>query len=82
MSGEEKIYFHKMVEDDAPKAGIVELRYIDPRNIRKIREVERQRSNKDDIIKSDWYESHLGIIIETKTDKKVNSHRFISKSLH
>jgi len=36
-----RIYFHKMVEDDAPKAGIVELRYIDPRNIRKIREVEK-----------------------------------------
>ena len=36
-----RLYFHKMVKDDAPKGGIVELRYVDPRNIRKIREVEK-----------------------------------------
>ena len=36
-----RIYFHKMVKDDAQNEGIVELRYVDPRNIRKVREIEK-----------------------------------------
>ena len=36
-----RLYFHKLVKDDSPKDGIVELRYVDPRNIRKVREVEK-----------------------------------------
>ena len=39
-----RIYFHKMVETDSPKKGVVEIRYIDPRNIKKVREVEKARS--------------------------------------
>ena len=39
-----RIYFHKMVDTEAPKQGVVELRYIDPRNIKKVREVEKGRS--------------------------------------
>jgi hypothetical protein len=34
-----RIYFHVIVNEKNPKEGIQELRYIDPRKIRKVREV-------------------------------------------
>jgi hypothetical protein len=34
-----RIYFHKIIDASAPDRGIQEIRYIDPRKIRKIREV-------------------------------------------
>jgi len=37
-----RLYYQKIVDVDAPKKGIVELRYIDPRKIRKIKEVQRE----------------------------------------
>jgi hypothetical protein len=33
-----RLYFHMMIDETAPEAGIQELRYIDPRRIRKVRE--------------------------------------------
>lgn len=33
-----RIYFHKVIDPNKPKDGIQEIRYIDPRKIRKIRE--------------------------------------------
>ena len=49
-----RIYYHVVVNDKDPKAGIQELRYIDPRKIRKVREVKKERDPKTgaDIIKS------------------------------
>ena len=49
-----RIYYHVIVNDTAPKEGIQELRYIDPRKIRKVREVKKERDPKTgaDIIKS------------------------------
>ena len=41
-----RVYFHKMIDTNAPKTGIVEVRYIDPRNIRKVREIEKGRPGK------------------------------------
>ena len=38
-----RIYFHILVNDDNPKEGIQELRYIDPRKIRKVREIFREK---------------------------------------
>lgn len=38
-----RIYFQVMVDEKNPKQGITELRYIDPRKIRKVREVLKQR---------------------------------------
>ena len=38
-----RIYFQILVDEKNPKAGIQELRYIDPRKIRKVREVLKQR---------------------------------------
>jgi hypothetical protein len=38
-----RLYYHKIIDETDPKAGIKELRYIDPRKIRKVREVVRKR---------------------------------------
>ena len=37
-----KIYYHMIIDEDDKKAGIQELRYIDPRKMRKIREIVRE----------------------------------------
>jgi len=49
-----RIYFHIIVNEKNPKEGIQELRYIDPRKIRKVREVQKGRDLKTgaDVIKS------------------------------
>ncbi len=41
-----RIYFHKVINPDSPRKGITELRYIDPRKIKKIREVNKRRDVK------------------------------------
>lgn len=37
-----RIYYHKIIDVNRPKEGITELRYIDPRKIRKVREVQKE----------------------------------------
>ena len=41
-----RIYYHVIVNDKNPKKGIQELRYIDPRKIRKVREIKKGRDPK------------------------------------
>jgi len=41
-----RIYYHIIVNEKNPKEGIKELRYIDPRKIRKVREVQKDRDPK------------------------------------
>ena len=41
-----RIYFQVVVNEKNPKEGIQELRYIDPRKIRKVREVNKERDPK------------------------------------
>lgn len=38
-----RLYYHAITEEDAPHKGIVELRYVDPRKIRKIRELKKKK---------------------------------------
>jgi len=38
-----RIYYHKVIDRESPRKGITELRYIDPRKIKKIREVRKRR---------------------------------------
>ncbi len=38
-----RLYFHAIIDENAPEHGIKELRYVDPRKIRKVREVKKQR---------------------------------------
>lgn len=37
-----RMYFHVIINEEQPRLGIQELRYIDPRKIRKVREVRRK----------------------------------------
>ena len=48
-----RIYFHKVVDSSRPKAGIVDLRMIDPLKIKKVRNVEKKKDPKSgvDVIK-------------------------------
>jgi len=41
-----RIYFHKVIDPASPRKGITELRYIDPRKIKKIREIKKHRDVK------------------------------------
>ena len=38
-----RIYYHKIIDRESPKKGITELKYIDPRKIKKIREIRKRR---------------------------------------
>ena len=40
-----RLYYHVLIDEKNPKEGIKELRYIDPRKIRKVREVQKKRNN-------------------------------------
>ena len=53
-----RVYYHKVIDPEKPKLGLTELRYIDPRKIRKVREIKKQRSVKGiDMTQSvsEWY---------------------------
>jgi hypothetical protein len=41
-----RIYFHKVIDPKSPRKGLTELRYIDPRKIKKVREVKKGRDSK------------------------------------
>tara|TARA_X000000950_G_scaffold282527_1_gene381545 strand:- start:2245 stop:3801 length:1557 start_codon:yes stop_codon:yes gene_type:complete len=41
-----RIYFHKVIDPKSPRKGLTELRYIDPRKIKKVREVTKARDSK------------------------------------
>ena len=38
-----RIYYHKVIDRNNPRQGIVELRYIDPKKIKKVREVKKDQ---------------------------------------
>lgn len=40
-----RLYYHIIVDEKNPKNGIVELRYVDPRKIRKIKNVIKEKNN-------------------------------------
>lgn len=39
-----RLYYHAIISKDAPQEGIRELRYVDPRKIRKVREIGKKRA--------------------------------------
>lgn len=41
-----RLFYHIVIDEDDPKKGIKELRYIDPRRIRKIREIQKAKDPK------------------------------------
>lgn len=38
-----RIYYHKVIDNQVPALGIQELRFIDPRKIRKVREIKKEK---------------------------------------
>ena len=54
-----RIYYHKVIDTKAPRMGIKELRYIDPRKIKKVREQRKEKDPKTglDLVKDidDYY---------------------------
>jgi len=38
-----RLYYHAVIDENSPKEGIKDVRYIDPRKIRKVREITRKR---------------------------------------
>jgi len=41
-----RLYYHVLVDENKPAKGIVEVRYVDPRNIKKVREVKKEKDKK------------------------------------
>lgn len=41
-----RMYFHKVINTAAPKQGITDIRYIDPRKIKKVRNVTKEKDKK------------------------------------
>ena len=41
-----RIYFHKVIDPNSPRKGITELRFIDPRKMKKVREIKKKRDVK------------------------------------
>jgi hypothetical protein len=41
-----RLYYHVLIDKDMPQAGIKELRYIDPRKLRKVREMRKQKDER------------------------------------
>ena len=54
-----RIYYHKIIDRKSPRKGIQELRYIDPRKIKKVREQRKEKDEKTglDLVKKveDFY---------------------------
>ena len=44
-----RIYFHKVIDTAKPKQGITDIRYIDPRKIRLVREVKKDKDPKTQV---------------------------------
>jgi|TARA_B110000908_G_scaffold172683_1_gene241958 hypothetical protein len=44
-----RIFFHKVVDTDKPKEGIKDVRYVDPRKIRKVREITKGKDSKTEV---------------------------------
>ena len=42
-----RLYYHVIIDESKPSKGIVELRYIDPRYIKKIREIKKEKTAQD-----------------------------------
>ena len=74
-----RIYFHKIIDKNAPEKGVTELRYIDPRKIKKVRQVIKDKDdNNTEIIKGveEFYiynEKGIDVASGTSTGLKITS---------
>lgn len=54
-----RMYYHIIIDVTKPNDGIKELRYIDPRKLRKIREVKRKRDNKSQVTQTQTVQEYF-----------------------
>lgn len=45
-----RLYYHVIIDESKPSKGITELRYIDPRYIKKVREVKKEKTDQDVVV--------------------------------
>lgn len=57
-----RLYYHVLIDEKDPKAGIKEVRYVDPRKIRKVREVAKKR------VRGDTGSSTEAVITKTQNE--------------
>jgi len=46
-----RLFYHKVIDTKNPRNGVQQLRYIDPRKIKKVREVETSKKGQVDVVK-------------------------------
>jgi len=44
-----RIYFHKVIDTEKPKEGLKDIRYVDPRKIRKVREIKKEKDTRTQV---------------------------------
>lgn len=54
-----RMYYHVIIDITKPNDGIKELRYIDPRKLRKIREVKRKRDSKSQVTQTQTVQEYF-----------------------
>ena len=54
-----RLYYHVIIDEENPKNGVVELRYIDPRKIRKIKEQRRKKAVNNVTLSQDGKEYYI-----------------------
>lgn len=70
-----RLRYHVMIDENNQKQGIYELRYIDPRKLRKVKEIEKKRDSNVDVIlkkvKNEyWIYNDAGFV----NDKRAKAH--------
>ncbi len=54
-----RLYYHAIIDVTNPSDGIKELRYIDPRKIRKVREIKRQKDKRTQMSNVDTHQEYF-----------------------
>ena len=49
-----RLYYHKVIDLNKPQDGILELRYIDPQKIKKVRQINKNPKNTEEFMKLDF----------------------------
>jgi hypothetical protein len=54
-----RLYYHFIIDDENPRAGLKELRYIDPRKMRKVKQVKKKKVKNNVSVVSDIEEFYM-----------------------
>ena len=60
-----RLYYHKVIDLNAPEKGILELRYIDPHKIKKVRQINKPKTA-DEFMKYDFSKSEEYFVYNPK----------------